>query len=98
RRSGGAGCSPGRAPPARPRPARWPGARAPSPAAGAGAPPSAGRGSSPLAGLLMWGVPAAPAAVLAQLDAIRRIAPRLVRFVVAALALLASEGHANSNV
>ena len=43
------------------------------------------------------GVPAAPVAVLAHLDSVRRIAPRLVRLVVAALALLAGERHADSN-
>ena len=51
-----------------------------------------------LASLLVRGVAAAPAAVLAHLDPVRRVPPRLVRLVVAALALLASEGHADSHV
>ena len=51
-----------------------------------------------LAGLLVRGVAAAPAAVLAQLDPVRRVPPRLVGLVVAALALLASERHRDSDI
>src|SRR5512132_1457915 len=46
----------------------------------------------------MWGVPAAPTAELPDLDPVRRVPPGLVRLVVAALALLAGECHANSNI
>src|SRR5262249_40618226 len=68
------------------------------PAGDGGAPPFAELASSPLAGLLMWGMAAAPAAEFAQLDPVRRVPPGLVRLIVAALALLAGEGHADSNV
>ena len=51
-----------------------------------------------LAGLLMRGVLATPAAVLAQLDSVRRIPPRLVRLVVAPLALLTREGDGDAYV
>ena len=43
-------------------------------------------------------VPAAPVAVLAQLDAVGRVPPRLIGLVIAPLALLASERHCDSNV
>ena len=52
----------------------------------------------PLTGLLVSRVAAAPAAVLADLDSVRRVPPRLVRLIVAALALLAREGDADSYV
>jgi hypothetical protein len=42
------------------------------------------------------GVVATPAAVLAHLDAVRVVAPVLVRLVVAALAFLASERYRDS--
>src|SRR5258705_6703867 len=45
-----------------------------------------------LSGLAVPGVPAAPAAVLAQRDAIRVVPLGLIGLVVPALALLASEG------
>src|SRR4029079_10613036 len=54
--------------------------------------------SSPSAGLLMWGVPSAPTTELPDLDPVRRVAPGLVRLVVAALALFAGECHADANV
>src|SRR5205085_5622148 len=43
-------------------------------------------------------VPLAPAAVLAQLDAVGIVSLRLVGLVVAPLALLAGEGHSDANV
>jgi hypothetical protein len=46
----------------------------------------------------MWGVAPTPPAVLAKLDAVRRVAPGLVGLVVASLALLAGEGDSDSNV
>ncbi len=51
-----------------------------------------------LARLLVRGVLAAPAAVLAHLDPVRRVSPRLVRLVVAPFALLAGEGYCDSDV
>ena len=50
------------------------------------------------AGFPVRGVPAAPAAVLAQLDAIRVVALALVCLVVAPLALLTREGDSDANV
>src|SRR5262249_11169388 len=50
----------------------------------------------PLPRLLVRGVMAAPAAVLAHLDPVRRISPRLVGLVVAPLALFASQRHRNA--
>ena len=50
------------------------------------------------AGFLVRRVPAAPVAVLAQLDAVGRVPPRLIRLVIAPFALLASERHCDSNV
>src|SRR5918911_79143 len=49
-------------------------------------------------GLLVIGVAAAPAAVLAQLDPVRVVALRLLALVVAPLALLASQRHCDSDV
>jgi hypothetical protein len=46
----------------------------------------------------MWGVLAAPATVLAQLDAVRRIPARLVGLVVAALADFTSKRHSDTDV
>jgi hypothetical protein len=43
-------------------------------------------------------VPAAPAAVLAQADAIGVVALALIRLVVAPLAVLAGEGDSDANV
>jgi hypothetical protein len=40
----------------------------------------------------------APAAVLAHLDPVGRVAPRLVCLVITPLALLAGEGDSDSNV
>src|SRR5204863_5906010 len=48
--------------------------------------------------LLMSGVVPAPAAVLAQLDSIRRVSPRLVRLIVAALALFAGKRHGDTDL
>src|SRR5690606_12723529 len=47
---------------------------------------------------LVGRVPAAPTAVLAHLDAVGRVAPRLVGLVVPSLALLTSERHRDSDV
>src|SRR5919201_7162766 len=47
--------------------------------------------------LPMHSVPPAPAAVLAQFDAVGRVPPRLRGLVVAALALVASEGDRDSD-
>ena len=49
------------------------------------------------AGLLVRGVPATPVAVLAQLEPIGSVATRLVRLVVASLALLAGERDGDSD-
>ena len=49
------------------------------------------------AGLLVRGVPAAPVAVLAQLEPVGSVAARLVALVVASLALLAGERHSDSD-
>ena len=51
-----------------------------------------------LPGLLVRRVVAAPAAELAQLDAVRRVAPRLVRLVVAPLAFFASQRHRDADI
>src|SRR5215210_1530714 len=51
-----------------------------------------------LARLLVCGVVTAPAAVLAQLDPVGRISPRLIRLIVAPLALLTCEGDSDSYV
>jgi len=50
------------------------------------------------AGLLVGRVLPAPAAVLAKLNPIRVVALRLLGLVVTPLALLACEGHGDSNV
>src|SRR5205807_2407778 len=58
-----------------------------------------GHGAAPaLTGLPVAGVPAAPAAVLAQRDPIGVVALALVGLVVAPFALLAGEGHSDSDV
>ena len=54
--------------------------------------------SERLARFLVRRVVAAPAAVLAHLDPVGRVSPRLVGLVVAPLALLAGEGYGDSNV
>jgi hypothetical protein len=41
---------------------------------------------------------AAPSTVLAQLDAVRRVSPRLVCLVVAPLALLARKGYSDTDL
>ena len=52
----------------------------------------------PLAGFLVRRVAPAPAAVLAQLDPVRRVPARLVGLVVAPLALLAGERHSDAHI
>src|SRR3982750_2377566 len=51
-----------------------------------------------LAGLPVAGLATAPLAVLAQRDAIRRVALALIGLVVAPLAVLTGEGHCNAHV
>jgi hypothetical protein len=46
----------------------------------------------------MGGMPAAPAAVLAQLDALGIVALAFVRLVIPALAVLAGEGHSDPDI
>ena len=50
------------------------------------------------AGFLVRGVMTTPAAVLAHLDPVRRVSPRLVGLVIAPLAVLAGEGYGDSYV
>src|SRR5829696_1760662 len=91
---------------AAPRPGRGPQRRAASPGARPGAAsPSGGlvpRGLTcarpALARFLVRRVLAAPAAVLAELDPVRIVALGLLGLVVAPLALLAGEGHGDSDV
>src|SRR5207237_5282512 len=72
---------------------RRPGSR-PGPRAGRVARNGSG---GPLAGLPVQGVVAAPAAVLAELDPVGRVPLRLLRLVVAPLALRAGERDAYSD-
>ena len=67
---------------------------------GPAARPCAVRASWPsgLARLLVRRVLAAPAAELAQLDPVRRVAPRLVGLVVASLAVFASHRHRDADI
>ena len=79
------------------------GARPAAPAAAHGARPGAASRADGLratgsAGFLVRRVLAAPAAVLAELDPVRIVPLLLLGLVVAPLALLACEGHGDSNV
>jgi hypothetical protein len=51
-----------------------------------------------LARFLVRRVVSAPPAVLAHLDSVRRVSPRLVRLIVAPLAVLAGEGYCDSDI
>ena len=55
-------------------------------------------GHQPLPSLLVRRVLAAPAAVLAQLNSVRRVSPRLVGLIIAPLAVFASQRHRDADI
>src|SRR5207237_9603622 len=73
-----------------------PSSRRPPSAAGPAGLGAAVASAWPSAGLPVQGMASAPAAVLAELDPVGRVPLRLLRLVVAALALGASEGDRDS--
>ena len=68
----------------------------PSPALGLAL--CAGLGHRELPGLLVGRVVATPAAELAHLDPVRRVAPRLVGLVIPSLAVFASQRHRDADI